>query len=273
MMSLFQFIFLGILVVLLIIYVLAVIIEPLYVLLFNKPFYIHWYLKSKKLSSTQRYILSQEFAFYVKLPLKHKLYFEHRVVSFLHKYQIVGKDSFELTDCAKTLIAATYVMLTFGMRRYLIAVFNTIIVYPEAYLSQITGEYHKGEFNPGMKIIVFSWADFQEGFQYKNDNLNLGLHEFSHALYFHGLKGRDQSSVVFSGEYSKLQKYLVEPDILGKLIESNYFRIYAYTNQVEFFAVVLEHFFETPHIFKREFPELHGIIKKMINHQEHYDPV
>jgi hypothetical protein len=45
-------------------------------------------------------------------------------------------------------------MLTFGMRRYLIT-FLTIVIYPESYLSQITGEYHKGEFNPGMKIIVF----------------------------------------------------------------------------------------------------------------------
>jgi hypothetical protein len=40
------------------------------------------------------------------------------------------------------------------MRRYLITVFNKIVIYPESYLSQITGEYHKGEFNPGMKIIV-----------------------------------------------------------------------------------------------------------------------
>jgi hypothetical protein len=46
-------------------------------------------------------------------------------------------------------------MLTFGMRRYLITVFNKIVIYPESYLSQITGEYHKGEFNPGMKIIFF----------------------------------------------------------------------------------------------------------------------
>jgi Mlc titration factor MtfA (ptsG expression regulator) len=268
-MSIVQILMFSFLGLLLFVYIFNFIIEPLYVLVFNKPLYIHGYLKLKKLSTAQKNILSREFTFYIKLPQKYKVYFEHRVASFLANYQIVGKDSFELADRSKVLIASTYVMLTFGMRRYLITVFNKIVVYPESYLSQITGEYHKGEFNPGLKIIVFSWTDFEEGFRFENDNLNLGLHEFSHALYFHGLKGKDQSSAIFSDEYTKLQKYLVEPDILERLIESNYFRIYAYTNQVEFFAVVLEHFFETPAIFNREFPELYAIIKKMINHKNY----
>ena len=268
-MSIVQILMFSFLGILLLVYVFNLIIEPLYVLFYNKPIYVHWYPKPNKLTTEQREIVSKEFSFYTNLPTKYKAYFEHRVTAFLANYQIVGKDSFELTDRSKVLIASTYVMLTFGMRRYLITVFNKIVVYPETYLSQITGEYHKGEFNPGMKIIVFSWADFEEGYRYENDNLNLGLHEFSHALYFHGLKGRDQSSVVFSDEYTKLQKYLVEPNVLAQLIESNYFRIYGYTNKVEFFAVVLEHFFETPHVFKSEFPELYKIVKNMINHRDH----
>ena len=268
-MSLFQYLFLGILGILLLIYVLAVIVEPLYVLLFNKPFYIHWYPNPKKLNSNHKSILNKEFIFYTKLPAKYKVYYEHRVASFLKSYKVLGMDGFEVTDRSRILIAATYVMLTFGIRRYLIGSFKRIIVYPETYLSNITGEVHKGEFNPGLKIIVFSWADFEEGHQFKNDNLNLGLHEFSHALYFHGLKGRDHSSAIFSDEYTKLQEYLVQPTIIEKLTESNYFRIYAYTNHAEFFAVVLEHFFETPQVFKSQFPELYGIVKKMINHKDY----
>jgi Mlc titration factor MtfA (ptsG expression regulator) len=247
----------------------GLIVEPLYVLLFNKPFYIHWYPRPKKLSVNQKYILSQEFTFYSSLPARYQVYFEHRVASSLQNYKILGVDGFVVTDRTRILIVATYVMLTFGMRRYLITIFKRIIIYPDAYLSQITGEVHKGEFNPGLKTIVFSWADFEEGHQFKNDNLNLGLHEFSHALYFHGLKGRDHSSAIFSDEYTRLQEYLVRPEIVEKLTKSNYFRIYAYTNQAEFFAVVLEHFFETPYVFRSQFPELYGIGKKMINHKEY----
>jgi hypothetical protein len=39
------------------------------------------------------------------------------------KYKFFGRGKFVVTDQSKVLIAATYVMLTFGMRHYLIDVF------------------------------------------------------------------------------------------------------------------------------------------------------
>ncbi|CAM2791047.1 zinc-dependent peptidase [Flavobacterium frigoris] len=264
MISIFQFF----LIVLLGIIMAVLVFEPLYVLIFNKPFYIHWYPFRRKLSSIQRDVLRMECAFYQRLSEKRKLFFEHRMAAFITKYPFFGKDGFVVTDQSKVLIAATYVMMTFGMRHYLIAVFDKIIIYPQHYLSTIRDEYHKGEFNPRLKALVFSWKDFQEGYYYDSDNLNLGIHEFSHALYFHGLKSRDQSAVVFSSAYVKIQEYLVQPNVLDKLVLSNYFRIYAYTNKVEFLAVILEHFFETPQVFKEEFPELYSNVRDMINFNE-----
>ncbi|MEZ7504695.1 zinc-dependent peptidase [Flavobacterium sp. Arc2] len=256
------------LIVLLGIIVVILIVEPVYVLIFNKPLYIHWYPFKRKLNPGQRAVLRKESVFYQNLSAKKKLFFEHRTATFIAKYKFFGKGDFIVTEHSKVVIAATYVMLTFGMRHYLIAVFNKIIIYPEPYLSTIRNEYHKGEFNPRLKAVVFSWKDFQEGYYCDNDNLNLGIHEFAHALYFHGLKSRDQSGVVFSSTYVKIQEYLVQPKILEQVISSNYFRIYAYTNQVEFLAVILEHFFETPHVFKKEFPELYNYVREMINFDE-----
>lgn len=256
------------LIVLLGISIAVIIVEPIYVFVFNKPFYIHWYPFRRKLSHIQRDILRKECAFYQSLSDKRKLFFEHRTATFIARYKFFGKGNFVVTDQSKVLIAATYVMMTFGMRHYLIGIFNKIIIYPQHYLSTISNEYHKGEFNRGLKAVVFSWKDFQEGFLFDNDNLNLGIHEFSHALYFHGLKSRDQSAVVFSSTYVKIQEYLVQPNTLEKIVLSDYFRIYAYTNQVEFLAVILEHFFETPHVFKKEFPELYNNVRDMINFDE-----
>ena len=150
-----------------------------------------------------------------------------------------GHGNFVVTEESKVLIAATYIMLTFGTRHYLISVFNKIIIYPEHYLSTISNEYHKGEFNPRLKTLVFSWKDVQEGYYFDSDNINLAIHEFSHALYFQGLKSKDQSAVIFSSEYFKIKEYLVQPNVLKQLVSSNYFRIYGYTNQVEFLAVIL----------------------------------
>lgn len=241
--------------------------EPLYALTFNKPFYIYWYPFIKKIKPSQRNILKQEFPFYQKLSFKQQQFFEHRLACFMAKYRFIGKGGFVITDQCRVLISATYVMLTFGMRRYLMDVFDKIIIYPRPYFSTINHEYHKGEFNPRMKILVFSWKDFQEGFRFENDNLNLGLHEFSHALCFQELKGRNRD-VVFANAYNKIQKYLTEPDVLGQLVNSDYFRIYGYTNQMEFLAVILEHFFETPQVFKRQFPELYNYVREMINFDE-----
>jgi Mlc titration factor MtfA (ptsG expression regulator) len=270
MAAVFQALTMLLLVALLVIFVFKFIIEPTYVVFFNKPLYIHYYFRVRKLNADQSSFLESNFSFYKKLPSKKKNYFNHRVASFIAKYQFIGQGGFEVTEEVKLLLAATYVMLTFGMRHYRINNFDKIIIYCESYYSVITKQYHKGEFNPALKALVFSWKDFEEGLKYENDNLNLGLHEFSHALYFHGLKGRDQSSVVFSDSYDKIIDYLKRPDVLKGLVESNYFRIYAYTNQAEFIAVVLEHFFETPLQFKQEHPELFTIVAEMINIREEY---
>jgi hypothetical protein len=71
-----------------------------------------------------------------------------------------------------------------------------------------------------MKAIVFSWKDFLEGYEYHNDNLNLGLHEFAHAIHFHGLKRTDKSSVLFARNYNaKKQKVQVSTIMTKNVIK------------------------------------------------------
>ena len=64
----------------------------------------------------------------------------------------------------------------------------------------------------------------------------------------------------------RLNNYLQNHEVVRKkLISSRYFREYAYTNQYEFFAVLLENFIETPLEFKTQFPELYRHMKQMLN--------
>ncbi|MES2811919.1 MAG: zinc-dependent peptidase [Bacteroidota bacterium] len=244
--------------------------EDNYGLLFNKPFYVHFYPSIKTLSTDQSYVLNKQFHYYKTLPDNKKRYFEHRVATFINKYEFIGQEKFIITDEVKVLIASTSVMLTFGMRNYLYSNIDKIIVYPEEYYSTIGETYHKGEFNPRMRAIVFSWQDFKEGFGITNDNLNLGIHEFAHVLHFHGLKSEDASAIIFSRMYNQIQRDVNDPVNREKLINSEYFRIYAYTNQFEFLAVILEHFFETPQEFKAQFPEIYLKVKEMINYNENH---
>ncbi len=244
------------------------IVEPTYMMIFNKPLYIHFYLFPKKLTENQKQILEKEFSFFRRLTKKKKVFFEHRVATFIKQYQFIGKEEILVTDEMKITIAATYVSLTFGMRHYLIGLFNKIIIYPSAYFSTTNQAYHKGEFNPIMKAVAFSWEDFILGHQTTNDNLNLGLHEFSHILHFYGLKSNDPSAIIFYDQYNKVITYYNDDTLNKKLTEKGYFREYAYENRFEFIAVILEHFFETPHLFKTQYPELYQQVSKMINYNE-----
>lgn len=241
--------------------------EPAFILIFKRPVFLYWYPVPKQLNHVQRQILDKEFSFYRKLSDKKKTYFEHRVKSFLLTYKFVGNEIL-VTNEVRIIIAGTYVMLTFGMRNYLVPLFNKIIVYPTVYYSTITEYYHKGEFNPLLKAVVFSWEDFVSGHQITNNNINLGLHEFSHVLHFHAMKSKDSSAIIFYVEFVEIIKYYNDSELFSQLQQKSYFREYAYENAFEFLSVLLEHFFETPHIFKAEFPELFQHIKRMINFDE-----
>ena len=244
------------------------VVEPAYAFLFRKPIYVHFYPNPNKLSKSQVEILENEFTFYKKLTPRLKKYFEHRVATFIDTYPFYGKEELVITDQMRVLIASTATMLTFGMRNYSFNIIDKVVVFPDIYYSRVNDNYHKGEFNPRMKAIVFSWKHFMEGYEINNDNLNLGLHEFAHVLDFQGKLNSDTSATIFSVTHQEIMEQVKRPLNYNRLIESDYFRIYAYTNDFEFIAVILEHFFETPTQFKNEFPELYEKVKSMINFSE-----
>ena len=233
----------------------------------GRPLYIHLYLFPKKISEQEEQILRQHIVFYNKLDEKNKKYFRHRMASFIKEQQFIPKENFQITTENKVIISATYVMLTFGMRKYLFDVFNKIIIYPDVYFSTINEQYHQGEFNPRTKSVAFSWKHFYEGFSIDNNNLNLGLHEFTHVIHYKSMKNQDASSLSFKKHFNNIIKDISQPEYKQRLIKSTYFRIYAYTNQFEFIAVLIEHYFETPEQFESEFPELFANVSKLLNHK------
>tara|TARA_R110002049_G_scaffold151804_3_gene315567 strand:- start:157 stop:1008 length:852 start_codon:yes stop_codon:yes gene_type:complete len=241
-------------------------IEMGYVLKHKKPLYNHFYFRLRKLRNNQKSILEHQFPFYKKLNDKGKKYFEHRVASFIKDKHYIGRGGFLITDEVKVLIASTAVMLTFGFRDFYIGFISKIVVYPNKFYSNTNGAYHKGEFNPKLKALVLSWEDFTSGFNDDTDNLNLGIHEFTHAIHINSMKERDVSSTIFNDTFKELSKLLSENEVIrNQLINSNYFRGYAYTNQFEFLAVAVENFIETPKDFKEQFPEVYTKLKQMLN--------
>ncbi|WP_445736696.1 zinc-dependent peptidase [Mariniflexile sp.] len=240
--------------------------EMAYVLKYKKPLYNHFYLRLRMLNENQKALLMRQFSFYNKLTGKEKKYFVHRVASFIKDKDFIGRDGVLITEEIKVLISATAVMLTFGFRDFYIGMISKIIVYPNAFYSNTNKTYHKGEFNPRLETLVISWEDFKKGFSNDRDNINLGIHEFTHAIHINCMKERDVSATIFSDSFKELSHLLASNELLrNKLMASDYFRKYAFTNQFEFVAVIIENFIETPQIFKAEFPLVYSKVKQMLN--------
>ncbi|GAA3609382.1 zinc-dependent peptidase [Flavivirga amylovorans] len=241
-------------------------IEMGYVLKYKRPLYNHFYLRLRRLNKNQKAVLRNQFSFYKKLTTQEKKYFEHRVASFIKDKDFIGRDGIVINDEIKVLIASTAVMLTFGFRDFYIGIISKIVIYPGNYYSNINKAYHKGEFNPRFKTLVLSWEDFVKGFDNESDNLNLGIHEITHAIHINSMKERDVSSIIFSDSFKELSALFSKNELLrDELQASDYFRKYAYTNQFEFLAVTIENFIETPQEFRSQFPEIYSKIKQMLN--------
>lgn len=245
------------------------VVEIIYLRNYKKPLVVFININFSQLNQHQIQILSQNFHFYKRLKPKYKRYFEHRVANFIDNYEFIGRD-ISVTEEMKITIAGTAIMLTFGMRDYLNPLFKRIIIFPDIYYSEQAENYHKGEFNPKLESIVFSWKHFKEGIEITNDNLNLGLHEFTHAFHIHSLKSDKATAVLFNESLQNLFKVVSNPQIKAQLLSSGFLRDYAYENQFEFVAVLLEYFFESPQEFKVKFPSIFLKVKHMINYNENY---
>lgn len=222
-------------------------------------------LYSKELSAYQMSVISKYFTFYKRLSKAEKRRFEHRVRKFIDRHNFIGRGGIEVTEKMKLLISSTAIMLTFGMSRYLLSEFDNIIIYPKNYVSQITKKKHKGETNPRYKTIVFSWDDFMEGIKIEDNNLNLGLHELTHALYFTFIKRKSVTAINFMKRFKMLLTVLEDIELQKKIVKSGYLRAYGFENQYEFLSVLVEHFFETPQEFKEKLPKIYKMVKLMLN--------
>lgn len=161
-------------------------------------------------------------------------------------------------------IAASAVQLTLGLETWDLSYFKQVLVYPSDYKSPATGKYHKGETNMG-GFICFSWKAFQEGNAIPNDKVNLGLHEFAHALRFNGVRG-DETDYFFENYFARwLACAYSEFKKLQKNPTGSIFRKYGGVNINEFFSVAVETFFEAPMEFKAALPALYKQTSILLN--------
>lgn len=243
-----------------------------YTQLWGKPFFPHLHWRKYRLAAEHEQILLRHCRFYRLLPEQKQEIFRSRLFRFMAHKNFSALGELKLNEEMKVLISATAIQLTFGLRRYLLHSIRDFYIFPSVYFSQVTGKYHKGEAS-SQGVIVFSWADFQEGHALAHDNRNLGFHEFSHALHIEYEKNSKSLDYNFVNYYELWLELLQDEEYMAELEGKNFLRHYAFSNHVEMFAVVTEHFFENPKELKEELPHMYYLLSKMLNQWPHLLPL
>ncbi len=221
--------------------------------------------KNKVLTKTEVDFISRYLPAYKLLSVVQKEKFKKRVSRFRANKKFIFYADSRKNEEIKILLSATATFLTLGFKDYRITSIDRILIYPSEYFSNITKQNHLGEYNPRLKTLVFSEEHITNGFNNPKDNLNLGVHEFAHALVFNFKNKYTNSATHFKKGLANMNELLVNQSFLKRMEDTTYFREYGTTNVHEFFAVALENYVETPTDFTKIFPELFDVITTMLN--------
>lgn len=228
-------------------------------------YFLNPFVRLKSLSAEEQTFLTENFPIYGVLPKNLKERCDQRIVWFRSRKKFVFYGNTPKQQELKLLLSASVILMTLGLRDYrMMRSLLRIIVYPSQYYSRIRKRHHLGEYHPGLKTVIFSADKIWEGFQITDDNVNLAMHEFAHALSSEMTRKSSWEARKFRVGLKNIKTLFLRDGYAQKLADSNYFREYGMTNLQEFFSVAVENYAETPEIFLREFPELYEIIQKML---------
>lgn len=239
----------------------------LYVVFYAMDLYqLNPFVKLRPIQQEERLVLVRYFPIYGRLPEQYLQKFHLRLAWFRSKKNFVFYGDIRQKEELKLLLSASVVFMTLGLRNYkMLRSLLRVIVYPTNYYSRINRRHHLGEYNPRFKTVILSADKIWEGFAVTDDNINLAIHEFAHALSFEMLKTGSWEARRFRVGIRQIGQLFEIEEFRVKLVSSSYFREYGMTNLQEFFSVAVENYFETPSVFHHDFPELFNIIQQMLN--------
>jgi Mlc titration factor MtfA (ptsG expression regulator) len=208
------------------------------------------------------FVIGSVFSYFNDLPKHLKYRFVTRVHAFKQakKFHFIGLENNEDTA---TLISASAVQVTFGLKNYMLSHFNDIYILADAYRMDDDEELYIGHVAP--EGIYLSWKHFLYGYSNKNNDINVAVHEMSHALLYNNFFAQFGVDANFRLNYEKFSS--TTGPILADVITNrrSYLRSYAFSNLHEFWAVSTEAFFENPAGLKQNMPDLYEALCRVLN--------
>lgn len=191
---------------------------------------------------------------------------KRRFVDRVHHYRMSKTFHYvglEEREEIPVLVSASAVQVTFGLDNFLMDSFKDIHILADAYQVDSDKELYIGHVAP--EGIYLSWKHFLYGYAVSNDNINVALHEMSHALLYNNFFAPYGEDKEFRLNYEKFSTTTgpIIADVITR--RRSYLRSYAYSNIHEFWAVSVEAFFESPEGLKMNMPQLYDALCKVLN--------
>ena len=206
--------------------------------------------------------LLRNFQYYRNLSDTAREKYLKRLVKFIDYKNFYAEGDLDLTYEMIVSIAATAIQITFGLNKYLIKSISNIHIYPDLFITRYKN-LARGQ-TVAMNSISISWKHFQEGYDKSMDNRNVGLHEMAHAIEFDFLYS-DRYDNNYADFYDAWITLVDEHLEKFDPVEKSFLRKYAAKNEREFFAVCIEHFFETPEELEKLAPDIYKLLIAILN--------
>lgn len=216
-------------------------------------------------------ILKEKVHYYNTLSKEEQHRFEQNIQVFLSEKRITGIKT-DIDDAVRVLVAASAIIPIFGFKEWEYDTLGEVLIYPNRFSKDFKTEGHGrnvlGMVGTGTMrgIMILSKKALLDGFAKNNDGQNTAIHEFVHLI--------DAQDGHFDGIPALLDKQYIAPwmNLMYQEIEKIKQRKstidpYGATNEVEFFAVASEYFFEKPHLMKEKYPDLYKMLTKIF-HQD-----
>jgi len=216
---------------------------------------------------------------YKNLSPKDKEKIERSILIFIYMKDFIGID-LEITDEMKIIIGFYACLLLLHIEtKNCYENLKTIIIYPSVVIttkeSYSDGIYSKEKLlidgQSSNDTVVLIWDDIKHEIIHPRCS-NVIVHEFAHEIDFmdgeiDGIPPLEKSKynewthTIFK-DFRELRKMVSKNKDLDKY---KLIGTYAASNEAEFFAVISERFFESPHSLKVKFPELYNELKCFYN--------
>lgn len=212
--------------------------------------------------------LKSRVRYFQSLDETQKSRFRKMVQVFLDEVAITGIRT-EVDDTTRALVAASAVIPVFGLDDWEYSGLGEVLIYPGSYDENYQTD-SKGNRNIlGMigvghlsGVMILSKPDLINGFEVDGDKRNVGIHEFSHLV--------DKADGTVDGIPATIPRDVVTPwvqwvghELANVSGNQKHIDDYAFTNPAEYFAVLSEYFFDSPHQLERKEPRLYAMLQKI----------